>query len=70
MEHSTSAVNWQPVNRAKRPGELRRNSVQHLARGADAIMFFQWRASRAGGPRSGTRRCSRTPAPARRSGAR
>lgn len=48
MEHSTSAVNWQPVNRAKRPGELRRNSVQHLARGADAIMFFQWRASRAG----------------------
>ncbi|WP_336214061.1 beta-galactosidase [Nonomuraea sp. LPB2021202275-12-8] len=48
MEHSTSAVNWQGVNRAKRPGELRRNSVQHLARGADAIMFFQWRASRAG----------------------
>lgn len=48
MEHSTSAVNWQPVNRAKRPGELRRNSVQHFARGADAIMFFQWRASRAG----------------------
>ncbi|MGI5268042.1 beta-galactosidase [Nonomuraea sp. CA-218870] len=48
MEHSTSAVNWQPVNRAKRPGELVRNAVQHLARGADAIMFFQWRASRAG----------------------
>ncbi|MDA0638666.1 beta-galactosidase [Nonomuraea sp. MCN248] len=48
MEHSTSAVNWQPVNRAKRPGELTRNAVQHLARGADAIMFFQWRASRAG----------------------
>jgi beta-galactosidase len=47
-EHSTSAVNWQGYNRAKRPGELRRNSVQHLARGADAIMFFQWRASRAG----------------------
>jgi beta-galactosidase len=48
MEHSTSAVNWQPVNRAKKPGEMIRNSVQHLARGADAIMFFQWRASRAG----------------------
>ncbi|WP_344859275.1 beta-galactosidase [Planomonospora alba] len=48
MEHSTSAVNWQGRNLAKTPGELRRNSMAHLARGADAIMFFQWRASRAG----------------------
>ncbi|MER8225993.1 beta-galactosidase [Streptomyces sp. NPDC094143] len=48
MEHSTSAVNWQPVNVAKRPGEMRRNSLAHLARGADGIMFFQWRQSRAG----------------------
>lgn len=48
MEHSTSAVNWQPRNRAKHPGELVRNSLSHLARGADSIMFFQWRASKAG----------------------
>ncbi|GAA3728026.1 beta-galactosidase [Salinactinospora qingdaonensis] len=48
MEHSTSAVNWQPRNRAKRPGEMRRNSLAHLARGAEAVMFFQWRASFAG----------------------
>ncbi|MGH3328199.1 MAG: beta-galactosidase [Streptomycetales bacterium] len=48
MEHSTSAVNWQPRNLAKLPGQLRRNSLQHLARGADGVMFFQWRASRAG----------------------
>ena len=48
MEHSTSAVNWQPRNVAKRPGELARNSMSHLARGADAIMFFQFRASRFG----------------------
>ncbi|MEU4702347.1 beta-galactosidase [Nonomuraea dietziae] len=48
MEHSTSAVNWQGLNLAKDPGELRRNSLAHLARGADAIMFFQWRQSRAG----------------------
>lgn len=48
MEHSTSAVNWQPRNIAKRPGEMARNSFSHLARGADAIMFFQFRASRAG----------------------
>jgi beta-galactosidase len=48
MEHSTSAVNWQPRNLPKLPGELRRNSLQHFARGADGILFFQWRASRYG----------------------
>jgi beta-galactosidase len=48
MEHSTSAVNWQPRNLAKQPGQLARNSMQHVARGADAVCFFQWRASRAG----------------------
>lgn len=48
MEHSTSAVNWQPRNRAKLPGELLRNSLAHVARGADSVMFFQWRQSRAG----------------------
>jgi len=48
MEHSTSAVNWQPRNIAKAPGELLRNSLQHIARGADAALFFQWRAAKAG----------------------
>ncbi|MFC4057347.1 beta-galactosidase [Planomonospora corallina] len=48
MEHSTGAVNWQPRNLAKRPGEMRRNSLAHVARGSDAVMFFQWRASRHG----------------------
>ncbi|WP_277208020.1 beta-galactosidase [Isoptericola croceus] len=48
MEHSTSAVNWQPRNRTKAPGEMLRNSLQHVARGADSVMFFQWRQSRAG----------------------
>jgi len=48
MEHSTGAVNWQPRNLAKRPDEMIRNSLTHLARGADGILFFQWRASRAG----------------------
>ena len=48
MEHSTSAVNWQGRNIAKRPGEMRRNAFSHLSRGADGIMFFQWRASRSG----------------------
>ncbi|WP_422741112.1 beta-galactosidase [Micromonospora sp. WMMD754] len=48
MEHSTSAVNWQPRNIAKTPGQMRRNSLAHVARGADGVLFFQWRASRAG----------------------
>lgn len=48
MEHSTSAVNWQPRNLAKRPGEMLRHSLAHLARGADGALFFQWRQSRAG----------------------
>jgi beta-galactosidase len=48
MEHSTSAVNWQPRNLAKRPGQMRRNSLAHVARGADGVLFFQWRQSRAG----------------------
>ncbi|MFF7276893.1 beta-galactosidase [Streptomyces griseorubiginosus] len=48
MEHSTGAVNWQPVNRAKDPGEMRRNALAHVAHGADGIAFFQWRAAKAG----------------------
>lgn len=48
IEHSTSAVNWQPRNRAKEPGELLRNSLAHVARGADGVLFFQWRQSSAG----------------------
>jgi beta-galactosidase len=48
MEHSTSAVNWQPINTPKRPGELARDALTHLAHGADAICYFQWRQSRAG----------------------
>lgn len=48
MEHSTSAVNWQPVNVVKRPGEMMRDSLLHVAHGADAVCFFQWRQSAAG----------------------
>lgn len=48
METSTSAVNWQPFNLAKAPGELLRNVTSHIARGADGICFFQWRASAQG----------------------
>lgn len=45
MEHSTSAVQWKPLNARKRKGELTRDALAHIAMGADAINFFQWRAS-------------------------
>lgn len=45
MEHSTGAVNWQPLNISKVGGEMLRNSLTHVARGADSVCFFQWRAS-------------------------
>ncbi|HET9020603.1 MAG TPA: beta-galactosidase [Ornithinibacter sp.] len=48
MEHSTSAVNWQHVNPAKGTGETIRDSLAHVARGADDLGFFQWRQSRGG----------------------
>lgn len=48
METSTGAVNWQPYNLAKAPGEMQRNIAAHVARGADGICFFQWRASTQG----------------------
>ena len=48
MENSASAVNWRPINFRKEPGQLVRDALAHLAMGADAICFFQWRQSKAG----------------------
>ncbi|MEV6103890.1 beta-galactosidase [Streptomyces sp. NPDC051940] len=48
LEQAPSAVSWREVNVPKRPGLHRLWSLQALARGADGIMYFQWRASRAG----------------------
>jgi beta-galactosidase len=48
MEQATSAVNWRPRNAPKAPGQNRAQSLQALARGADGIMYFQWRQSAAG----------------------
>ncbi|WP_406418752.1 beta-galactosidase [Streptomyces sp. NBC_01614] len=48
LEHSTSGVNWQPLNPAKAPGQMARNSLAHVARGSEGAMFFQWRQSRRG----------------------
>jgi beta-galactosidase len=48
LEHATSAVNWREVNVPKRPGLMRLWAHQAVARGSDGVMFFQWRAARAG----------------------
>ncbi len=48
MEQTSNRVNWRDVNVAKAPGQMRLWSYQALSRGADGVMFFQWRQSRAG----------------------
>ena len=48
LEQSPNRVNWRDVNAPKAPGQMRLWSLQALARGADGVMFFQWRQSRAG----------------------
>lgn len=45
MEQSPSQQNWAPYNTLKRPGQLRLQSYQTLAHGADAILYFQMRRS-------------------------
>ena len=48
MEQSPNRVNWREVNVPKAPGQMRLWSFQAVARGADGVLFFQWRQSRAG----------------------
>ncbi|GAB4452531.1 MAG: beta-galactosidase [Armatimonadaceae bacterium] len=48
MEQSPSQQNWQRYNTVKAPGELRRQSFQAVAQGADSVMYFQWRRGRGG----------------------
>ncbi len=46
MESTPSMVNWQPVNKLKRPGMHRLSSLQAVAHGSDTVQYFQWRKSR------------------------
>lgn len=48
MEQAAGAVNWRGVNHPKPEGLNRLWSLQSVARGADAICYFQWRQSRQG----------------------
>lgn len=48
MEQTPSQQNWQPYNSLKKPGQMRAQSYQTLAHGADTIQFFQLRRSMGG----------------------
>jgi beta-galactosidase len=48
MEQSSSAVTWRERNSSKPPGQMAAWSMQALARGADGLLFFQWRQSTSG----------------------
>ncbi|MDF6046368.1 beta-galactosidase [Streptomyces sp. JH14] len=48
MEQAAGAVNWRGVNHPKPAGLNRLWSLQSVARGADAVCYFQWRQSRQG----------------------
>lgn len=48
MEQVTTQVNWRTTNALRKPGQMRSMSYQAIARGADGVMFFQWRAGRSG----------------------
>jgi beta-galactosidase len=51
-EQSPGAASWRPVATPKRPGLNRLWSMQAVARGADGVLHFQWRASRQGAERA------------------
>ncbi len=48
MEQATGAVSQWKTNLRKPPGRMRLGSLQAVAHGSDAVMFFQWRAARYG----------------------
>ncbi|AJE42791.1 beta-galactosidase [Streptomyces nodosus] len=48
MEQAAGAVSWRGVNHPKPAGLNRLWSFQAVARGADAVCYFQWRQSRQG----------------------
>ncbi len=48
LEQTPSQTQWRAYNPLKRPGEMRLQSYQAIAHGADSALFFQWRQSRGG----------------------
>ena len=52
MEQSPAGAGWRHVATPKRPGLNRLWSMQAVARGADGVLHFQWRASKQGAERT------------------
>jgi beta-galactosidase len=48
MEQTPDKVNWRGKNALKKPGQMRLWSYQAVSRAANGVMFFQWRAAKAG----------------------
>ncbi|WP_295034445.1 beta-galactosidase [uncultured Microbacterium sp.] len=48
LESSASATSWRDINVPKAPGKIRVESLQAVAHGSDAVMFFQWRQAKYG----------------------
>ncbi len=46
MESAPGQVNWQPVNKLRRPGNHKLACFQAIASGSDSVQYFQWRKSR------------------------
>ncbi|WP_050758146.1 beta-galactosidase [Xylanimonas cellulosilytica] len=51
LEQAAGATSWREHNLPKSPERMRLDSLQAVARGADGVCFFQWRASTAGAER-------------------
>ena len=46
MENTPSLVNWQEVNKLKKPGMHLLSAMQSIAHGSDSVLYFQWRKGR------------------------
>ena len=51
LEQAAGAVSWRPHNLPKPVGGMLRDSLRAVAHGADAVCYFQWRASPSGAER-------------------
>ena len=46
MESAPGQVNWQPVNKIRRPGNHKLGCSQAIASGSDSVHYLQWRKGR------------------------
>lgn len=48
MEQQSSITGWETLGRTPKPGQISLWSIQSVAHGADAIVYFRWRSCRMG----------------------